>query len=174
MNSSNYIDRIIVFKDLKAWQGYGWLCLLDGLLLCFVEFCVSAWVSALGITLHCVLPCAGSQPHWSWEEGNSCWNTAKQFCWHPPVMFHSHSVNPWSLSSTWDSNTNADSTPSRELAPVKNFVKMGLAPKHQMFAALSTWKKLTPFSDDSWDNPKEKCQMQWLLSGTVWFQPWSF
>lgn len=161
------------FSGLKDWQGCGCLCLIDGLLLCLVEFSVSAWVSTFCITLHCVLFCAGSQPHWTWEEENSCWNTAKQFCWHPPVMFHSYSVNPWSLSTTWDSNANADGTSSWELARVKNFVKTGLAPKHQMFAALTTWKKLTPFLDDSWDNPKEKCQMQWLYLRNCVIWTWS-
>lgn len=105
--------------DLQALPGYSWLWLLDDLLLCFVELTVSVWVSTFCSTLHCVLPCAGSRRHWSPKEGNSCWNRAKQFCWHPSARFHSYRVNSWSLSTTWDSNANADSTPSWELSPVK-------------------------------------------------------
>lgn len=50
-----------------------WHCLPDGLLVCFVEFDGSAWVSISCIALHCV------SPYWSHEEGNLCWNPAKLF-----------------------------------------------------------------------------------------------
>lgn len=156
---------------LKASAGYSWLWLLDDLLLCFVDLSVSVWVSTFCSTLHYILPCAGSRPHWSPGEGNSCWNTAKQFCWHPPARFHSHRVNSWSLSTAWDSNANADSTLSWELAPGKELCQNGFGTEASSVCSTQHSEKADTFSDDSWDNPKGKCQMHWLLLGAVWFQP---
>lgn len=157
---------------LKASAGYSWLWLLDDLLLCFVDLSVSVWVSTFCSNLHCILPCASSRPHWSPEEGNSCWNTAKQFCWHSPCQ----------VSFTQSELLESEHC-LRFKRKCRQHTLMRIGTRER---TLSKWvwhrsimclqhsalgKKLTPFSYDSWDNPKGKCQMHWLLLGAVWFQP---
>lgn len=123
------------FLGLKAWQGISNASLVA---YCFllVGFTVSDWVSTFCLTLYCVIQYARAQatlePR---RKKKKRWNAAKQFCWHLPVWFHSQSVNPWSFTTIWNSKANAESTPSRELAPMEKFVKTALALNHWMFSA---------------------------------------
>lgn len=156
---------------LKASPGYSWLWLLDDFLLCFIDLSASVW-EALFVQSFIVSCPMQALDH----------TGAQRKEIHAETQLNSSADIPLPgfIHTEWTPGVWAPLEIQRQMRTAhshenwhqwKNFVKTCLAPKHQMFAALSTWKKLTPFSDDSWDNPKGKCQMQWLLLRAMWFQP---